>query len=431
MFSATLSVGASVSSWVIVTMPRSSAAFGEASSRSTPSTSMRPASGASAPEAIRASVDFPEPFSPVSACTAPRVERQVHVLQGDDAREALGDPGEAQQRGRAVGSRCVEVDGKRYAGLGRGDGDQYGEVVRAVTGVAQLGERLARELGRVQGDTELTGVAVEHLHVLDHQLHGEVGIDPPRQDRSRQPVAQDPARAAATRDRLAYLVEVRAGLRGEGQTLGDPERVHRAHQIVRELCDLAVPDRPDVHRPPERLQNRQTARIGRIRASGHDRQGTGARSGRTAADRRVEDVDAARREPSCELLRGRGLHRADEQQRGAVVQACCEAVLARERRLDLRRVGKHHEHDVAAIREVTRRAGRGHADLGERGHALGIKVVRGDVEALGRQPCGDQEPQRTDAQYPAAPGDGHRSPTPSSRRADSAPRSPLWTTNPP
>ena len=52
-------------------MPRSSASFGEPIVRSTPSTSMRPASGASAPDAIRASVDLPEPFSPVSACTTP------------------------------------------------------------------------------------------------------------------------------------------------------------------------------------------------------------------------------------------------------------------------------------------------------------------------------------------------------------------------
>ena len=45
-FSATLRVGASVSSWLIETMPNSSACFGERSVRSTPSTSIRPASGA-------------------------------------------------------------------------------------------------------------------------------------------------------------------------------------------------------------------------------------------------------------------------------------------------------------------------------------------------------------------------------------------------
>ena len=71
MFSATLRVGASVSSWVIVTMPSSSASLGERIVRAAPSTSMPPASGASAPDAMRASVDLPEPFSPVSACTTP------------------------------------------------------------------------------------------------------------------------------------------------------------------------------------------------------------------------------------------------------------------------------------------------------------------------------------------------------------------------
>ena len=71
MFSATLSVGASSGSWLTITMPRSSASFGDPIVRSSPSISMRPASGASAPDAIRASVDLPEPFSPVSACTTP------------------------------------------------------------------------------------------------------------------------------------------------------------------------------------------------------------------------------------------------------------------------------------------------------------------------------------------------------------------------
>ena len=254
---------------------------------------------------------------------------------------------------------------------------------------------------------------------------------PPGEDGARQPVAQDPARAAAAGDRLAHLVEVGAGLRGEREALGDPDRDHGAHQVVRELRDLAVPDRPDMHRAPERLEHRQAACVRRIRASGHDRQGAGARRDGAAADGRVEDVDAARGEPACQVLRRGRLDRADEQQRGAVAQPCLEPGLAAERRLDLRCVGKHHEHDVAAVREVARRVGRADADFGERGDALGIEVVGGDLEALGREPRGDRAPQRADAQHSAALDGGHRNPAPSSGRADSAPRSPLWIANPP
>ena len=81
----------------------------------------------------------------------------------------------------------------------------------------------------------------------------------------------------------------------------------------------------------------------------------GPRGDRAAADRRVQDVDAARREPPRQFLRRRRLHRADEQQRGAVAQPCLEPGLAAERRLDVRRVGKDDEHDVAALGEVARR----------------------------------------------------------------------------
>ena len=178
----------------------------------------------------------------------------------------------------------------------------------------------------------------------------EVGVDATREDGARHPLAEDPALAAAAGDRLAHLVEVGAGLGGERQSLRDPERDHGAHQVVRELGDLAVPDRADVDRAPERLQDRQAPGVSRVGAPRHDRQPAGPRRDRAAADRGVEDVDAAGREAARQFLRRRGLHGADQQERRAVAQARLEPVLAAERRLDVRRVRKDDEHDVAALR---------------------------------------------------------------------------------
>ena len=432
MFSATLRVGASVSSCVIVTMPRSSASFDEPSTRSTPSTSMRPASGASAPEATRASVDFPEPFPPVRACTTPAWSVRSTSSRASTPGKRLVIPVETQQgwiaAARQRGSRSIGSGAPAAAAEIATSTEKSWPpwpASRSSVNVSRASSPARR------GTPSSRAYAVEHVHVLDHQLDGEVGVDASREHGARQPVAQDPARAAAAGDRLAHLVEVGAGLGGEREAFGDPDRGHRAHQVVRELRDLAVSDRPDVHGAPERLEQRQAARVRRIRASGHDRQVALARRDRAAADRRVEHVDAARREPSCQILRRGRLHRAEQQQRGAVAQPRLEPALAAERRLDLRRVGKHHEHDVAPVREVARRVGRGDADA-RRGrprarHGGRRRRRRGPRSRAARR---SPHPARRRPALRTLDG-GQRDPTPSSRRAEPAPRSPLRTANAP
>ena len=71
-FSSTVSCGTTLTSCAMVATPRSSASRGERSVTSSPSSSSRPASGASTPATIRPSVDLPAPFSPTSAWIDPR-----------------------------------------------------------------------------------------------------------------------------------------------------------------------------------------------------------------------------------------------------------------------------------------------------------------------------------------------------------------------
>ena len=164
MFSATLSVGASVSSWLIVTMPSSSASFGEPIARSTPSTSMRPASGASAPEATRASVDLPEPFSPVSACTTPAWSVRSTPSRATTPGKRLVIPvrrssgGAARQRShhafepaRERGAALAAVDRERPVGV-----DVEREAARHHDrGARELDDRRAAER---RGDRQLPAV---------------------------------------------------------------------------------------------------------------------------------------------------------------------------------------------------------------------------------------------------------------------------------
>ena len=70
-FSATVSVGANVNSWVIATIPSFCARRGLGITTRSPSTRITPASGLSAPYSIFTRVDLPDPFSPAIACTSP------------------------------------------------------------------------------------------------------------------------------------------------------------------------------------------------------------------------------------------------------------------------------------------------------------------------------------------------------------------------
>ena len=73
-------------------MPCAMASAGEEKLTSSPSTSMVPSSGFCTPYRIFISVDLPAPFSPTRACTVPRADRDVDVVVGDHAGEALADP---------------------------------------------------------------------------------------------------------------------------------------------------------------------------------------------------------------------------------------------------------------------------------------------------------------------------------------------------
>ena len=119
-FSATLRVGASASSWLIVTMPSASACFGEPIVRSTPSTSIRPASGASAPDAMRASVDLPEPFSPVSAWTTPARSERSTSRRATTPGKRFVIPVRRRSGGPAPASMRRHYPGRRALGGQRG-----------------------------------------------------------------------------------------------------------------------------------------------------------------------------------------------------------------------------------------------------------------------------------------------------------------------
>ena len=70
MFSAIERSGARVVSCVTVAMPWRSASVGVRNDVGRPAKEIDPASGCSWPDRIRSIVDFPEPFSPMSACTS-------------------------------------------------------------------------------------------------------------------------------------------------------------------------------------------------------------------------------------------------------------------------------------------------------------------------------------------------------------------------
>ena len=72
-------------------MPSFSAARGESTTASRPSTRIWPLSAGCAPARIFISVDFPAPFSPTSTSTSPASQRQRHVGERAHARERLPD----------------------------------------------------------------------------------------------------------------------------------------------------------------------------------------------------------------------------------------------------------------------------------------------------------------------------------------------------
>ena len=71
-FSATVRSGKTVGSWYIATIPSRCASCGLPILWGSPSTRSPPSSGWTTPVRIFTSVDLPAPFSPTSACTAPR-----------------------------------------------------------------------------------------------------------------------------------------------------------------------------------------------------------------------------------------------------------------------------------------------------------------------------------------------------------------------
>jgi hypothetical protein len=113
MFSATLSVAASVSSWLIVTMPSRSAVRGSGIRCSAPSTRIAPASGCSDPLMTRASVDLPEPFSPVSAWTSPGVMEKSTPSSARTPGNAFVTPRSSSSGAVAVSDSSVTAVARR------------------------------------------------------------------------------------------------------------------------------------------------------------------------------------------------------------------------------------------------------------------------------------------------------------------------------
>ena len=98
MLSATERSGTSESSWKMQTMPARLAAAGESKATSAPSSTMRPASGATTPERILISVDLPAPFSPRMAWMRPGKHGEIGVGERAHAAVALGHALHAQDR---------------------------------------------------------------------------------------------------------------------------------------------------------------------------------------------------------------------------------------------------------------------------------------------------------------------------------------------
>ena len=72
MLSRTLRLGARLSSWWMIEIPRSVASTADEKATRSPSSSILPEVGFSTPERIFISVDLPAPFSPNSVVTLPR-----------------------------------------------------------------------------------------------------------------------------------------------------------------------------------------------------------------------------------------------------------------------------------------------------------------------------------------------------------------------
>ena len=100
MFSATVRLGQRFTSWYTVAIPASWAAPGEANTRSSPRTRMVPPSMPYTPVSALIKVDFPAPFSPMSACTSPGQQPEADPVERLDAREADRDVAHLHDRGR-------------------------------------------------------------------------------------------------------------------------------------------------------------------------------------------------------------------------------------------------------------------------------------------------------------------------------------------
>ena len=70
MFSVTVNGSTSTKCWWTMPMPRAIASRGDAIFTSWPRTEIVPPSAGYIPYSTRISVDFPAPFSPISACTS-------------------------------------------------------------------------------------------------------------------------------------------------------------------------------------------------------------------------------------------------------------------------------------------------------------------------------------------------------------------------
>ncbi len=104
-FSSTVRLGTSENSWNTGLMPIWRARCGDRRPISSPLKRKEPASGGKVPEMTLISVDLPAPVLAEEDMELARAHVEIDAVEGEDAREALGDAGQAEQGLRVSGGR--------------------------------------------------------------------------------------------------------------------------------------------------------------------------------------------------------------------------------------------------------------------------------------------------------------------------------------
>jgi hypothetical protein len=149
--------------------------------------------------------------------------------------------------------------------------------------------------------------------------------------------------------RLANLAGICSRSVGEQERLGHRLDRRSDDELVASFGDLSGADRPHVHDGlPHRLEERESAvEIGRV-APGHDGKGGLDGSSFAARDGRIEHVNVTLSQRRGDPPGGARIDRAHVDRKQTVRRAIHHASRAEQDLLDVLRLGKHRDHDVAS-----------------------------------------------------------------------------------